>query len=507
MNDRSTAHVRTRVAPSPTGDPHVGTAYVALFNLAFARSHGGEFVLRIEDTDRARSTAASEAAILRALRWLGLDWDEGPDVGGPHGPYRQSERGERYTAAAERLLQDGHAFHCFCSAERLDDVRRAQQAAKQTPRYDGHCLQLSPEEVARRRAAGETSVVRMVVPDEGSCIVEDLFRDPIEIAWDQVDMQVLLKSDGMPTYHLANVVDDHDMAISHVIRGEEWINSAPKHLLLYRYLGWDAPVLAHLPLLRNPDRSKLSKRKNPTSIEFYRRMGYLPEALVNFLGLMGYSMADGREQFTLDDFLSGFDLSRISLGAPVFDQEKLSWLNGTWLRELDDAAFAERVRTWLLDPDRLSPIVPLVRERTERLADLVGMTDYLLGEPTPADADAYAVTGQSPEELLERLQFVAWRLDGVPDWSRETLVATLTALAGDLDLKIRTLLAPLFVALSGRAVSLPLYDSMVILGPDVTRARLRGALDALGGVSKKQAKRLEKRYRELGDGTADGGEA
>ena len=499
-----TQRIRTRVAPSPTGDPHVGTAYVALFNLAFARANGGDFVLRIEDTDRERSTAESERAIVSALQWLGLNWDEGPDVDGAFGPYRQSERGDRYTEAADQLLADGNAFRCFCTPERLDEVRRSQQLAKETPRYDGHCSTLSAAEVERRMAAGERHVVRMRVPDEGTCVVDDLLRGPIEIAWDQVDMQVLLKSDGMPTYHLANVVDDHDMAISHVIRGEEWINSAPKHLLLYRYFGWDAPALAHLPLLRNPDKSKLSKRKNPTSIEFYRRMGYLPEALLNFLGLMGYSMADGREEFDLQTFLSEFDLARISLGAPVFDQEKLSWLNGQWLRGLSDEAFASRVREWLLNEDRLLPLVPLVKERTERLCDLVGMADYLLGEPSEITADSFSVTGLEADVIVERLQYVTWRLDALREWTREALVAEHTRLAGELDLKIRELLAPLFVALSGRAVSLPLYDSMVQLGPDLTRARLRRALEALGGVSKKQAKRLEKRYRELGRRDAGG---
>lgn len=499
--------VRTRVAPSPTGDPHVGTAYVALFNLAFARSQGGTFVLRIEDTDQARSTAASERMILDSLRWLGLEWDEGPDVGGPAGPYRQSERAAIYAEHVERLLADGHAFRCFCSSERLDEVRRAQQLAKETPRYDGHCLTLSADEVAARIAAGEPSVVRMKVPEQGICVVDDLLRGPIEIDWRQVDMQVLLKSDGLPTYHLANVVDDHLMEISHVIRGEEWINSAPKHRLLYDYFGWEAPVLAHLPLLRNPDKSKLSKRKNPTSINYYRRMGYLPGALLNFLGLMGHSMPDGREQFPLADFVDAFSLERITLGAPVFDQEKLSWLNGQWIRELSDEAFADRVAEWALNREALMRIVPLVKARTERFADLAGMTGYLLGEPPAYGAEAFADTGLDEETLLEVLQYALWRLEATTDWSRESLVAELSTLAGELDMKIRSLLAPLFVAVSGRAVSLPLYDSMVILGADLTRARLRRALDVLGGVSKKQAKRFEKRYRELGAAPGDGAEA
>ena len=497
--------VRTRIAPSPTGDPHVGTAYVALFNLAFARSQGGAFVLRIEDTDRARSTQRSEQMILDSLRWLGLDWDEGPDRGGPHGPYRQSERGEIYSAHAQTLLGAGHAFHCFCSSERLEAVRQAQQQAGETPRYDGHCLGLDAAEVSRRRAAGESSVVRMKVPQSGVCRIDDLFRGAIEIDYQQVDMQVLLKSDGMPTYHLANVVDDHLMQISHVIRGEEWINSAPKHRLLYDYFGWTPPVLAHLPLLRNPDRSKLSKRKNPTSIEYYRRMGYLPEALVNFLGLMGYSMADGREQFELEEFVASFSLERISLGAPVFDLEKLNWLNGTWLRGLDDRAFADRVAQWALNREHLMPIVPLVRERTERFADLVAMAGYLVGDTRQLTPESFAELALEQEAIVEVLQFALWRLDALPDWERETLVECLTGLARALDMKIRVLLGPLFVALSGRPVSLPLYDSMVILGSDVSRARIRDAIDVLGGVSKKQAKRLEKRFQDLSGAAGRGG--
>jgi len=495
--------VRTRIAPSPTGDPHVGTAYVALFNLAFARSQGGTFVLRIEDTDQVRSTKSSEQMILDSLHWLGLDWDEGPDRGGAFGPYRQSERGDLYREHVEILIGKGHAFHCFCSSERLDEVRQAQQQRGETQRYDGHCLHLAAAELERRLAAGESSVVRMKVPESGICRMDDLFRGVIEIDYQQVDMQILLKSDGMPTYHLANVVDDHLMAISHVIRGEEWINSAPKHRLLYDYFGWTPPVLAHLPLLRNPDRSKLSKRKNPTSIQYYRRMGYLPEAVVNFLGLMGYSMADGREQFELRDFIASFSLERISLGAPVFDLEKLNWLNGSWLRGLTDAEFADRVAHWALNREQLMPIVPLVRERTERFADLIDMTGYLLGDNRGLTAGSFTELPMEQEVVLEVLQFTLWRLEQVPDWQRATLVDCMTSLAQALGVKIRALLGPLFVALSGRPVALPLYDSMIILGSDVTRARLRDAIDVLGGVSKKQVKRLEKRYRELDVQRAD----
>ncbi|MBT7370721.1 MAG: glutamate--tRNA ligase, partial [Gammaproteobacteria bacterium] len=323
--------IRTRVAPSPTGDPHVGTAYMALFSYCHAKKNGGEFVLRIEDTDAERSTPESEQVILDSLRWLGLDWDEGPDVDGPHGPYRQSERSEIYTKYAQQLMDDGHAFRCFCSKERLDEMRAKQMSSGETARYDGHCLGLSQEEINSRLGAGENHVVRMKVPDEGECIVQDELRGDINIAWSQIDMQVLLKADGYPTYHLAVVVDDHLMEITDIIRGEEWINSAPKHILLYEYLGWDMPRLIHMPLLRNPDKSKLSKRKNPTSIGFYKAMGFLPEAVLNYLGMLGWSMPDGEEKFTLDEMIENFDIMRISLGAPVFDVEKLKWLNGRWL--------------------------------------------------------------------------------------------------------------------------------------------------------------------------------
>ncbi|MDB4806885.1 glutamate--tRNA ligase, partial [Pseudomonadales bacterium] len=292
-------NVRTRIAPSPTGDPHVGTAYIALFNLCFARQHNGKFVLRIEDTDRARSTAHSEQVIYDSLRWLGLDWDEGPDVGGNYGPYRQSERGDIYAKHAQQLLDSGHAFKCYRTTAELAELREAIKASGENRALKPSDLILDEAEQQRRQKQGDAYVVRMQVPAAGSVVVHDLLRGEIELHWDNVDAQILLKSDGMPTYHLANVVDDHLMEITHVLRGEEWINSAPKHKLLYEYFGWDMPVLCHLPLLRNPDKSKLSKRKNPTSILYYQRMGYLPEALLNYLGRMGWSMPDEREKFSL----------------------------------------------------------------------------------------------------------------------------------------------------------------------------------------------------------------
>jgi glutamyl-tRNA synthetase len=495
--------VRTRVAPSPTGDPHVGTAYVALMNQVFARSQGGQFVLRIEDTDVARSSASSERMIIKALRWLGLDWDEGPDVGGACGPYRQSERKDIYLAHARRLLDAGHAFHCFCTPQRLEVLRAEQTARGANPGYDGLCLSLHPDAVARRIAAGEPHVVRMRVPSDGICRFTDRLRGVIEIPYAQIDMQVLIKADGYPTYHMAVVVDDHLMRISHIVRGEDWISSVPKHVLLYQYFGWEPPQFCHLPLLRNPDRSKLSKRRNPTSINYYRRAGYLPETLINYLGRMGYSMPDDREMFGRDEMIETFDLSRISLGGPVFDLAKLNWLNGQYIRRLSPDEFLYRVRDWAFHDDQLERLVPLVQERTERFIDLVPLAGYLVGERravTPADFEHKDV---ALDDIKRILQIVVWWFDEVRDWKRDALHAGIQQLAAAMGFKIRDFLFPLFVAISGQGVSLPLFDSMEILGADLTRMRLRDALSVLGGVSKKQTKQWEKDFRGLVDTPRD----
>ena len=483
--------VRTRIAPSPTGDPHVGTAYMALFNWAFARAQGGEFLLRIEDTDQARSTTDSEQAIFDSLSWLGLDWDEGPDVGGPHGPYRQSERRDLYDEHIQRLLEAGHVFHCFCSRERLDEVGARQQAAKETTRYDGHCAGLSLEEARARVAAGEAHVIRMRVPDAGDCVFTDLLRGEVSIPYAQVDMQVLIKADGMPTYHFAVVVDDHLMGITHILRGEEWINSVPKHKLLYEYLGWEMPTLVHLPLLRNPDQSKLSKRKNPTSVHYYRDEGYLPEALRNYLALMGWSMPDEREIFTLEDMVAAFDVNRISVRGPVFDLEKLDWMNGQYLRALTPEAFAAEVSAWMLNPERLSALVPLVQERVERLSELAPLVDYLVGARKPLSEADFAHKHLDRDDVVRVLHHTLDQFDAMSGWARDDLFATCQALAKAMDLKFRDYLFPLFVAISGRGVSLPLFDSLVFLGAGLTRSRLRSALDVFA-VSGKQKKRLDK---------------
>lgn len=493
-----TMTVRTRIAPSPTGDPHVGTAYIALFNYCYARQHGGQFILRVEDTDQQRSNVQSEQNIMDSLRWLGLDWDEGPDVGGDYGPYRQSERSEIYQRYGQQLISNGDAFHCFATAQELDEMRREQMARGETPKYDGRGLAMSNDEVEQRIAAGEPYVVRLKVPNEGICTFNDLLRGAIEIPWSQVDMQVLIKADGLPTYHLANVVDDHLMNISHVIRGEEWINSAPKHQLLYQYLGWDMPVLCHMPLLRNPDKSKLSKRKNPTGIDYYRAAGYLPEALLNYLGRMGWAMPNEEEKFNLDQMVEHFDIEQVHLGGPVFDVEKLDWLNGRWIREdLNEQEFANRVAEWAINQEKLGQIIPLVQGRIEKFSDLPTMVAYLLSGIINVEAEDFGLGKLDHDTCRTVLQYSCWLLDDASSWHRDDLYQRFNDLAGSMELKLKDLLLPLFISITGKASAPPLFDSMVILGPDLVRARIRYGLAQLGAPSKKRLKKLEKSYRQL----------
>ncbi len=492
--------VRTRVAPSPTGDPHVGTAYIALFNLCFARQHQGKFILRIEDTDQQRSNAASEQAIFDSLRWLGLDWDEGPDVGGPFAPYRQSERSDIYQRYAQQLIDQGHAFRCYRSVEELDQLRQQLKDSGENRALKASDLELSAEQQAERQQRGDSYVVRMRVPESGRCEIDDMLRGKIELDWAQVDAQILLKSDGLPTYHLANVVDDHLMEITHVLRGEEWINSAPKHKLLYQYFGWQMPALCHMPLLRNPDKSKLSKRKNPTSINYYRRMGYMPQALVNYLGRMGWSMPDESEKFTLAQMLDNFDIQRVSLGGPVFDVEKLSWLNGQWLKELDDSAFLDAMLQWSFNRDYVMQIIPHLRTRVETFSEVADKVAFCFSGSLHLVPEKFAHNSISDEDMKEWLQYLLWALEGLSDWQRDDIFAQAQRISKALGVKVKDFLHPVFVAIAGTPASFSVVDSMTILGPDISRARLREAIEVLGGVSKKRAKILEKAWQAMQKG-------
>ena len=492
--------VRTRIAPSPTGAPHVGTAYMALFNLAFARKHQGQMILRIEDTDQSRSTKESEDAILSSLKWLGLDWDEGPDCGGEFGPYRQSERLEIYKEAIQKLVDAGYAYPCFCTAERLNEVRKKQIENKQTPRYDGHCLNLSKEEIEQKMQAGEPFVYRLKIPPEGSCVFEDELRGEVSIDWSQIDHQIIQKTDGFPTYHLASIVDDHHMKITHVIRGEEWINSTPKHILLYEGLGWAPPSFAHLPLLRNPDKSKLSKRKNPTSIDYYKDAGFIPEAVVNYLGMMGYTLPDQREIFDLEEMSESFDIKRMSLGGPIFDIAKLKWLNGRYLREkLEPKDVLNRLIEWKANPEFLGKILPLALQRLETLSDFFPLAQFLLDD-IPNYTTDQLVGKQEALEVAKLLKIAEWEMEKMLNWDRNYLSQLFQKIAEVEELKLKQVLPAFFVAFSGNSISLPLFDSLALLGPDLARTRLRTALEKLSaagsGLSKKGLKKLEKEYMQ-----------
>ncbi len=478
-----TPTVRTRIAPSPTGDPHVGTAYVALFNLAFARRHGGRFVLRIEDTDRQRSSLASERMIFEALRWLGLEWDEGPDVGGPFGPYRQSERSQVYRGHAEQLVATGHAYPCFCTAERLASLREHQRAAKQQLGYDGHCRGLDPDEADRRRRAGEAHVVRLAMPVDGQLVVPDLLRGDIAFEAGQVDDQILLKSDGFPTYHLANVVDDHLMGISHVIRAEEWISSLPKHLRLYQAFGWAAPVFCHLPLLRNADRSKISKRKNPVSLNHYRRAGFLPEAMLNYLALMGWTMPDEREEFTVTELVEVFELERISLGGPVFDLDKLTWLNGRWVRRLEAPALRRRLREDVLSDGYLDQVLELAHERFDTLEQFMAYAQpFFLGEVS-YDEDVrprLVIRDRTPPETAKLLRLlVEEHLDPLLEWRVGELERAVEGWCLASGVTAKQAFMAVRVAVTGQAATPPLFDTMAVLGKEICRRRLARAVEIL----------------------------
>lgn len=480
--------VRVRIAPSPTGDPHVGTAYIALFNLAFARRHGGQFILRIEDTDRTRSTPESERMIFESLRWLGLLWDEGPDVGGPHGPYRQSERRDLYARHAAELVERGAAYRCFCSAERLDTVRKAQEAAKTQSRYDGKCRILPRAEADARVAAGEPHVLRLRVPEDGATSFVDLIRGQITIENRTIDDQVLLKSDGFPTYHLANVVDDHLMGVTHVVRAEEWITSTPKHVLLYRAFGWEPPRFGHMPLLRNSDRTKISKRKNPTSLKWYESQGYLPEALVNFLALQGFSVPEGTEVFPYSRVVETFEFERINTTGPVFDLKKLEWLNGEYVRKLAPDELARRLAPFAppgTDPAAIRRLVPLIQDRLKRLGEFVELTDFFFADRLQYDAKLLVPKKQEPARALDALrQFVAaWR--ELPDATAEALDRTGRALAERLGWKPGDVFMMLRVAVTGKTATPPLCETMVTLGKEKVAARLEEAVRLLEGLAGK----------------------
>jgi glutamyl-tRNA synthetase len=485
-----TRPVRVRFAPSPTGYPHVGNIRTALFDWLFARHTGGRFVLRIEDTDVARKVEGAVEAIMDGLRWLGLDWDEGPDVGGDYGPYYQSQRVELYRQAAERLVAQGDAYYCYCSPERLEEMRVEQVRRKQPPGYDRHCRDLSPQERAKKEAEGIKPVVRFKTPLEGQTGFSDLIWGDVVFEHNTIDDFVLLKSDGYPTYHLANVVDDHAMEISHVIRAEEWISSTPRHLLLYQALGLEPPLYIHHPMILGPDRAKLSKRHGAVSIIDYREQGYLPETMFNFLALIGWSLDDRTEIMSRQELVDNFSLERIGKTGAIFNRGKLDWMNGVYIRSLSIEDFTQRALPFLdkglppqvkrpLDIDYVRKVMPLVQERAKTLADVPRLTRFFFELQLELDLQTLIVTGMDVKSTRKALEVVRERLEKLEPFDANSLEALLRPLATELGLKTGQLFGTLRATATGESAAPPLFDTMAVLGRERCLSRIEAALDKL----------------------------
>jgi glutamyl-tRNA synthetase len=478
--------VRVRFAPSPTGFLHVGGLRTALYNYLFARRNGGVFVLRIEDTDRARYVEGAVDNLIRTLTWAGLEYDEGPEKGGPAGPYVQSERLGLYREYVARLIETGFAYYAFDTAEELEEMRKEQERQKLSPRYDRRALKLSPVEVKAKLDAGLPAVVRMKVPDDTVVAFDDHIRGHVEFASSQIDDQVLLKSDGYPTYHLANVVDDHLMGITHVIRGEEWLPSTPKHVLLYRAFGWDVPEFAHLPLLLNPDKSKLSKRQGDVAVEDYRKQGYLREALVNFVAFLGWNPGDERELFELEDLVKEFTLERVGKSGAVFNREKLDWLNGQHLRKRTDAQILPLLRQAMqekgLDDTKftdgyLTGVIAAMRERMVFVHDIVVNSAYFFAPPASYD-EAVQKKRWTPESP-KHLEAAAAAFSAMAGSAKEDFEGALKQVAASLGVGMGELIHPLRLAVSGVGGGPGLYDIFFILGRDETVRRIHTAVKTL----------------------------
>lgn len=469
-------NVRVRIAPSPTGDPHVGTAYVALFNYVFAKKNEGQFILRIEDTDQTRAKPSSEKLIMETLGWLGLNWDEGPDKGGPHGPYRQSERVAIYQKHAKELIDNGNAYYCFCTKDRLDDLRVQQRMEGKPTGYDRFCRSLSADEIAAKLKSGIDHVIRLKMPTDGISIFVDELRGKLEFENHRLDDQVLLKSDGFPTYHLANVVDDHLMGITHVIRAEEWISSTPKHVQLYKAFGWKEPHWVHLPLLRNADKSKISKRKNPVALTYYRRAGILPETLVNFLALMGWSFGNDREIFSVKEMQEVFDFKNISLGGPIFDLVKLNWLNQHYMHQMSPDAFVKYMQEEVFSPEYLKRLQPLVLERMNRFEQFVDQNGFFFNGALKYEGMNIIPKGKTPAEIRHMVQELVEILDELYDWDGPNIEKTLGAHKDKLGWKPKDYFMTVRLIATGRPDSPPLTDTLATIGREMVRFRLRDFL-------------------------------
>ncbi len=482
--------VRTRFAPSPTGYPHVGSIRTALFAWLFARHNGGKFIVRIEDTDVARTVEGAVEAILDGLQWLGIDRDEGPGVGGDYMPYFQSQRLELYHKAAARLIAQDNAYECYCSSERLEEMRNDQARRKVPPGYDRRCRTLTEDQRKAKGAEGLKPVVRFKMPTTGQTRFHDIIRGSVVFENSLIDDFVLLKSDGYPTYHLANIVDDHEMEITHVIRAEEWLSSTPRHVLLYAAMGYTPPQFAHLPLILGPDRSKLSKRHGAVSVIEYRDQGYLPEAMLNYLTLLGWALDDKTELFTGEELIKNFSLERVSKTAAIFNIDKLNWMNGIYIRRLTADDFARRAMPFLekdlpadvprpLTLEYVRQVMPLVQERAKILSEVTLLTRYFFVDNLEYDSALLISKGMTPESTIPALTVSKERLAKIETFDATALEAMLRPLAEELQLKTGQLFGSLRTAVSGETATPPLFQMVAVLGRERSLQRIEAAIDKL----------------------------
>ena len=469
--------VRCRFAPAPSGSLHVGNVRSALFSWLWARHNEGVFILRVEDTDASRVTEEAFRGVLDDLRWLGLDWDEGPEVGGPHGPYRQSERAQLYREKVQELLAGGHAYRCYCTEAELEQRKQAAMARGEAPGYDGHCRALADTQIASYEAEGRTSVVRFRMPDTEQ-VVDDLVKGEVRWAPGELRDFVLARRDGSPVFLLAVAVDDLLMGVTHVVRGDDLLASAPRNARVIEVLGGTPPVYAHVPQVLGPDRRPLSKRHGSTSVRSFRELGYLPEALVNYLALLGWSPGDDREVLSVPDMIQAFDLARVSSNPAAFDTEKLTWLNNRYIQSLADDDLAARCVHFLVEagvgvePDVLREAMPLVKERMKTLTESVELLRFLFSDDITPNEKAGGILEKAPAGYLKE---AAEALDASPAWDTETITATLDGLAAGAGLSRTKAWQPIRAAVTGSNVSPPLPESLALLGKERTVARVRAA--------------------------------
>ena len=489
--------VRLRYAPSPTGDPHVGNIRTALWSWLHARHHGGAFIVRLEDTDQSRAIPGSLDRILESLSWLGIDWDEGPDIGGPLGPYVQSQRLDHYRPAVRRLVESGHAYRCFCTPEELTELRKRQQAEHRPTGYEGKCRAIAPQEAQSRAEAGERHVVRFRMPDDGVTTWTDALRGEISVENSTQQDLVILKSDGFPTYHLAHVVDDHEMEITHVTRGEEWIPSTAPHVRLFEALGYERPVFVHTPVILGPDGGKLSKRHGAKFVLEYAEGGYLPQALFNFLAMMGWALDDHTEVISRDQMIEAFDITDLGVSPGLFDTKKLEWMNGVYLREMPEDELSELFAVRLerdLPPEVPRPIdrvqveefTPLVRERVKLLSELAPLVDFFFVAelPTPAPEELLGKPYRDrPDAARLALAAVVETFEALEGWEHELLEERLRDVAASLGEKAGDLFMLCRLAVTGKRVAPPLFETMQIVGDERCLERLRAAEEALRAVA------------------------